>query len=169
MVLGIALANQLMEIHQANSFCGNVDIPIEAAAVPVAIPTKRLTTMPFFPGCAELTGGEKRNCSQQKLSEYLESHAGYATGKTTHRTAGNATIEVWIGADGLVKSHRTYKAVGHGRSSDLARIVDNMMAEGIRWEPATVNGKPVSSSTMVSLHYNMVWAGGLKKKDSQSK
>ncbi|NJC27988.1 energy transducer TonB [Neolewinella antarctica] len=118
-----------------------------------------IITMPYFPGCQGEVGYKKRQCSEAALQIYLKEHAGFPSGKVVHQTAGNASIEIWIGPDGSISNHRMIASPGYGRGEDLRHIVTDVMAKEIKWEPATIDGLPVTVSTTVRLHYNMLWGG----------
>ncbi|WP_026231853.1 energy transducer TonB [Neolewinella persica] len=116
-------------------------------------------TMPFFPGCQSFKGKDKRACSSKRMYAYIYDQASYPVGNPTQRTAGIVEVEFLVGSDGLIRNPKLKRGPGHGRGGDALRIINNMIAEGICWEPATAGGEPIRTQMAITIQYNMVWAG----------
>ena len=70
-----------------------------------------------------------------------------------------------INAKGVVRSIRIIRAPDQRHGEDVIRILENMEADGLRWEPGSLNGKPVGVKTGAIIRYNMIWAGERPGKD----
>jgi len=121
--------------------------------------------MPFYPGCEHLTGKEKRACSTEKMYRYIYDNTAYPAGNPSHRTAGIVSVDFLINAKGVVRNIRIIRAPDQRHGEDVIRILKNMEADGIRWEPGSLNGKPVGVKTGAIIRYNMIWAGERPGKD----
>ncbi len=144
-------------------YCGTEDFQPDKQHSPVvaveAPPENVVFTNPYFPGCDGLTGKEKRTCSQHNLMDYLHRHAGYAAGNPVHKSAGLVVADFVVTPTGSIQDIQLLRAPDRERGQDVVRLLQEMEGNGIRWEPATRNGKPISQRMVVRVRYNMVWAG----------
>jgi hypothetical protein len=91
--------------------------------------------------------------------EYIYDHTTYPAGDPIHKSAGIVVADFIISSTGTIRDIRLIRAPNQAQSNDVTRILSEMGANGIRWEPATMNGRPTSRRMAVKVHYNMVWAG----------
>lgn len=157
LIMAVVLVNK----YSNNTICQPVPVAHatpKVAKVPEAF-KKVITTMPYFPGCENARGKSKRDCSHNLMKTYLHDHAAYPVGSPTQKTAGAVIVEFLVRPDGKVRDPKLLRDPGYGRGADALRIINNMEAEGILWEPATRNGRPISSRMTITIRYNMVWAG----------
>lgn len=127
---------------------------IERPMVPVHF------TMPFFPGCSELRDEQKRECSRQRMYDYIYGHTAYPAGKPIHKSAGIVVANFVITPEGKIKDIRLLREPKRDQGRDVVRILKEMEDNGIYWEPATRNGRPTSQRIAITVRYNMVWATG---------
>lgn len=118
-----------------------------------------ISTAPYLPGCLQSNEQAKVSCSNEQLMEYIYDHTAYPAGAPIHRTAGIVVADFIISSSGTIRDIRLIREPNREQGKDVVRILGEMEANGIRWEPATMNGRPTSRRMAVTVRYNMVWAG----------
>ena len=158
LIMAIMLLTQ-SEISQPTPLPYTGTKMVETPQIEEKVSKPVITTIPFFPGCDDLAGQKKRDCSNERMYSYIYDQAAYPVGQPSQRTAGIVEIEFLITANGSIRDRKLLRSPGHRRGEDALRIINNMEAEGIRWEPSTRDGQPISARMVITIHYNMVWAG----------
>lgn len=96
---------------------------------------------------AQFAGGEKQ------LADFFSSHLNYPENAAVRHIEGAVVITFTIDAEGFVRDAKVRNGLGHGCDQEALRLVQSMP----RWEPATINGKPVACGKTVRVHFRMAW------------
>ncbi|GAB4487270.1 MAG: hypothetical protein OHK0019_02090 [Saprospiraceae bacterium] len=96
---------------------------------------------------AQFAGG------QEKLSEFFSRHLLYPEKAAIRHIEGAVMITFTVNADGTIRNEKVRNGLGHGCDQEALRLVQSMP----RWEPATINGKPVACGQTVRVDFRMVY------------
>lgn len=121
-------------------------------------PPVRITSA-YFPGCENVEGKEKADCSKRLMYDYVYRNTAYPAGKPIHKTAGIVVVSFLVTTQGTIKDVQLSQEPRREQGLDVLRIIEKMGKDGIRWEPATADGVPISQRVYLKVQYNMVWAG----------
>jgi protein TonB len=107
--------------------------------------------MAHFPGCDTLTNVDAKNCTLQKVSNYLRSHLVYPEEARTAKVAGTVVVEFIIDETGKVKDPVVKESIGSGCDGEAVRLISSMPA----WVPAKEKGKPVKSIMALPVRFEI--------------
>ncbi len=126
--------------------------------------------MPFFAGCTEFNDDhkKKRNCSNQKLIEFVSSNLIYPEEAKNQEIEGIVYVSFNVNEKGELYKPQIKRNIGGGCGKEALRVISLMP----NWEPGSMNGKAVdvvmtlpvrfSLSTGNNSRYKIHW-GNLKK------
>lgn len=87
----------------------------------------------------------------EKLEAYFAGNMQYPDNALFRHLEGVVTITFTIDATGAVSKAQIRSGLGHGCDEEALRLVSNMP----KWEPATLNGKPVASGKTLRIDFRM--------------
>lgn len=110
--------------------------------------------MPYFAGCEHLKIGtaEKRNESNRKIVEFVESNLVYPDSAKAAAIEGVVVVRFTIDEHGNVQEPRLMYDLGLGCGDEALRIVREMP----RWTPATKDGAPVIVELEMPVRFEFV-------------
>lgn len=106
---------------------------------------KIVEDMPRFPGCEDknLENTELRECSREKMLEYINKNLVYPPSAKVDKVEGMAVVQFKIEKDGTLKNIRVVRNPGSGTGGAAAAVIRKMNADGIRWIPGKQRGRKV--------------------------
>ncbi|MCC6726082.1 MAG: energy transducer TonB [Saprospiraceae bacterium] len=115
-----------------------------------------------FPGCSGLGSVSEQNiCAQSRLDDFIEKNLKYPElAKEQDFKPRIVRVELTVDADGRIMYPRVLD--GGIREYDLAAqaVFIEMAKQGIAWEPASLNGQPLKTPTIVNVRFS--WQGRAK-------
>ncbi len=98
--------------------------------------------MPYFPGCTDYADNseEKRDCSNQRLVNFLAEHLVYPEAAQKEGLEGTVYVGFEVAADGQVQNAKIIRDIGGGCGAAALDVINAMP----RWEPARDAGEAVS-------------------------
>ena len=96
---------------------------------------------------ALFTGG------QEQLSVFLSQHLRYPEKAAVRHVEGAVVVTFTVDAEGYVRNAKIRNGLGHGCDQEAMRLVQMLP----RWEPATINGRPVACGKTVRVDFRMAW------------
>lgn len=94
---------------------------------------------------AQFAGG------QEKLSQYFAQHLRYPEKAAIRHIEGTVTVTFTIGSDGAVSKAKIRGGLGGDCDKEALRLVASMP----KWQPATLNGKPIACGKTVRVEFRM--------------
>lgn len=88
---------------------------------------------------------------QDQLSEFLMQHLRYPEKAAARHIEGTVLVTFTIDARGVVRNAKIRNGLGHGCDQEALRLVESLP----RWEPATLNGKPVACGKTLRVEFRM--------------
>ena len=102
---------------------------------------KEVEQMPRFPGCENIKASEEeiRNCTNEKLLEFVHSNVKYPEAAKINKVEGTAVIQFVVEESGKVTNGRVVRDInGHFKAPVLA-----MLGEMPEWLPGKQEGRAV--------------------------
>lgn len=161
---GIAIMLVLLILQTGTGEIPASSVPVNGATDDVLFKEKHpevviTSTPPYLLCCRQKNEQKKVACSNERLMDYIYDHTAYPAGKPIHKTAGIVVADFVISPSGTIRDIRLIRVPKRDQGKDVVRILSEMEANGIRWQPATLNGQPAGQRMAVTIQYNMVWAG----------
>jgi protein TonB len=94
---------------------------------------------------AQFAGG------QEQLSNFYTQHLRYPEKAAVRHIEGTVLVTFTVNAEGAVHNVKIRNGLGHGCDQEALRLVQSMP----RWEPATLNGRPVACGKTVRVDFRM--------------
>jgi len=94
---------------------------------------------------AQFAGG------RQQISDYFSQHLRYPENAAVRHIEGTVVVVFTVDAEGYVRQAKIRSGLGHGCDQEALRLVQAMP----RWEPATINGRPVACGKTVRVDFRM--------------
>ena len=109
--------------------------------------------MPYFSGCEDQKNGSenKRNCSNQRLVNYISKHLRYPDSARTLGIEGVVYINFVVNQSGVVENPTVVREIGGGCGKIALDIVKNMP----NWEPGLINGEPVNVLLNLPINFSL--------------
>lgn len=110
--------------------------------------------MPVFGSCAELTGKELKNCSNQNLFAHMYEHVTYPKDLPEGQDEGMALTEFVVAKDGKVTDVRSIESkmpVHPALSEAAANAIRNLP----NFRPGMQDGKPVNVKMVLPMRFKM--------------
>ncbi len=107
---------------------------------------KVVQEMPRFPGCegnAEMSSEQKRNCSNEKLLEYLFANLTYPKLARENGVEGRVYIQFIVEKDSSVREVKVVRNIGAGCGEAAPDVVNGMNDLEEKWRPGYQRGVPV--------------------------
>lgn len=106
---------------------------------------KVVEDMPRFPGCEDVITSkkEKKNCSQQKLLEYIYNNLQYPKEAKDNGIEGRAILQFVVQKNGSVGSIKIIRNPGGGTGEAAKAVIEKMNTDGIQWIAGKQRGKLV--------------------------
>lgn len=107
---------------------------------------KVVDQMPLFPGrdCGEIKKYSKRKtCADKAMLEYIYSRVKYPANAREGGVMGMAVVRFVVEKTGVVTGITIVRDPGGGLGEAAAKVVRQMKADNLRWEPGLLKGKPV--------------------------
>lgn len=108
-------------------------------------------TMPYFPGCTETDHQLKKQCSEQKMLEYISNNIKYPAKARRKKITGTVYAKFVIDKDGTLTAFSIIKDIGGGCGKEVLRLLKAMP----KWEPATQRGIPVRVQFTLPIKFDM--------------
>lgn len=124
-------------------------------------------TMPRFPGCEEVEKStDQRKCSEVALLAYVDSTLVYPLGLNTLSGRVMTVVSFTINKDGYVINPRIARDPGFGTGDAALRVIEEMMADSIRWTPGKMGGRAVPVQFNLPVRFGSA-LGGEKENDNK--
>ncbi|WP_116126374.1 energy transducer TonB [Lewinella sp. IMCC34183] len=107
---------------------------------------KIVEQMPLFraEACGQLEAyAERKACADQAMLEHIHQHITYPPQAREIGKEGLAVITFIVETDGSISNIRLARDPGGGLGEVALAAVEQMEANGARWEPGIQKGKPV--------------------------
>lgn len=111
----------------------------------------RVSHMPYFPGCDNLKdkSKEKRECSNQRLIEYVSSYLTYPDEAKSKSIEGIVYVSFIIDEEGNVIDPTVERDIGGGCGAEALRVVSTMA----QWESGREKGKAVKTKMNLPVRF----------------
>ena len=107
---------------------------------------------PFFAGCGHLSqASEKRECSDEKLVQFIRDQLKLATKNVLYETEGLVRVQFVVDKNGRVK-HPEILTAPDEESAAISKQIINRMPD---WEPAVFNERAVSVRMVLPIQFNI--------------
>ncbi len=102
----------------------------------------KVDQMPRFPGCEEIQGNlsEKDKCAQQKMLDFIYSHAKYPDKAKDEGIEGMVVVRFIVEKDGNITGKKILKGLSPELDEEVLRVVEQMP----RWIPGKNGNKKVN-------------------------
>lgn len=164
----LAVLPAVAVLLMAFSFAGNMPNPtlltdnqlsekVNELILPDTIPTgekvyQTVDEMPRFPGCEDLSKeGEREQCSQAKLFEFLSKNLKYPAVAKEKAIEGMVVVKFVVQKDGSLADIDIIKGIGSGCDEEVLRIVDLMP----KWIPGQNVRKPVAVEFKLPIRFKL--------------
>lgn len=115
--------------------------------------------MPIFPDCAEMPdipgNTAKNDCSQRKMTAYIQSQLQYPEAARKARVKGRVTVQFIVEADGTVSNIACIGDIGYGCCEEAVRVIETMNALPERWSPGKHRGRPVRVQIVAPVQFKL--------------
>jgi TonB family protein len=113
--------------------------------------------MPRFPGCEHLNTNdqEKRECSTQKLYEYIDSNLRYPEDAMRLGVEGTCVVTFTVETNGKLTDIVIYREVHPSIDKEALRLVASMNEMEESWVPGTQRGKPTGVSFVLPISFEL--------------
>lgn len=106
---------------------------------------KQAEQVPRFPGCEDMVSiGEKNECANKKLLEYVYSSLNYPAEARKKRIEGRVTLRFAVTKDGKIENVEVLRDIGGGCGEEAKRVIESMNNLTQKWIPGSQNGKNVN-------------------------
>ena len=132
-------------------------IAINMSALPAQFEEERddsflfVQELPRFAGCENLrrTTAYKRQCSQQKMLEFISQHIKYPANARAKRIMGMVVINLIVDRQGKLINASILKDIGGGCAEEALRII-KLMPD---WIPAKHRGEAVKAQFTIPIQF----------------
>ena len=106
---------------------------------------KVVEEMPRFPGCEdeEPSSEELRNCSQQKMLEYIYTNITYPKEARDKGLQGVVVVQFVIKKNGTIENAKIVRNIGGGCGEQALKVVKSFNDMPEKWRPGYQRGNPV--------------------------
>ncbi|MCB0586748.1 MAG: TonB family protein, partial [Phaeodactylibacter sp.] len=112
--------------------------------------------MPRFPGCEGLSSTEeKRQCSEEKLLEFIYQNLDYLVLARENCIEGTVVIQFVIEKDGSVTNARIVRDIGGQFGEAALSVVRKMKKQGLKWIPGKQRGRPVHVQFTMPIRFRL--------------
>lgn len=94
---------------------------------------------------AQFAGG------REQLADFFIQHLRYPENAAVRHIEGTVEVAFTIDSTGAVRNANIRSGLGHGCDEEALRLVQSMP----RWEPATMDGKPVACGKTIRVDFRM--------------
>lgn len=106
---------------------------------------KIVEDMPIFPGCEdENSQQERRNCSSNKLNEFIRQNLVYPESAKQNKVEGSVVVQFVVFKDGSIDNINVVRDIGHGCGEEAKRVIALMRNMDQGWFPGRQRGKKVN-------------------------
>lgn len=106
--------------------------------------------LPVFAGCDEsLTGEELKQCSNQKMIEFIGKNLVYPKTAAQSGIEGMVVVSFIVEKDGSISEVKGLKGIGGGCDEEVMRVVYSMP----NWRPGIEDGKPVRTELKLPVKF----------------
>ena len=88
---------------------------------------------------------------QEQLTRFFTQHLRYPETAAVRHIEGTVVVTFTIDTAGAVCNAKIRNSLGHGCDQEALRLVQSMP----RWEPATLNGRPVACGKTIRVDFRM--------------
>lgn len=132
------------ETYSALSASGSPPLPPPPPRIVCSDLFRVIEEMPRFPGCEELTSPEeKRQCSGEKLLEFLYQNLTYPPLARENCVEGTVVIQFVVEKDGTVTNATIVRDIGAHCGEAALDAVNLMNEQGLKWIPGRQRGRVV--------------------------
>lgn len=110
--------------------------------------------MPRFPGCEDLTGDERKNCSNKNLLNFIYKEVQYPSAAKKDGIEGTVISQFVVSKDGQVYDLEILKDPGSGLGEEVLRVLKKMSADLI-WVPGQHQGKAVNVAFTLPVKFKL--------------
>lgn len=107
--------------------------------------------MPTFPGCEELEGKERKDCSNEKVIEFIAKNVVYPEEAKDSGVEGTAIVYFEVQKDGSVKNIKIRK----NAHPLLDKAAIDVVRKFPKWEPGMQLGRPVVVSQNLPIKFEL--------------
>jgi protein TonB len=113
--------------------------------------------MPYFPGCEELSGDERKKCSDKKMVNFIGKKAYYTTMARESAFEGTVYIRFVVEKDGTISNIEVIKdnTEGGGLKESALKAVKSMNEMNEKWKPGKQRGNPVRVRIIVPVKFKL--------------
>lgn len=89
----------------------------------------------------------------EQLSNFFSQHLRYPEKAAVRHIEGTVVVTFTVDAAGYIRDLKIRKGLGQGCDQEALRLVQSMP----RWEPATINGRPVACGKTVGVDFKLAY------------
>ncbi len=104
---------------------------------------RKVDQMPRFPGCEELSGNEREECSKKNLLEFIYKNISYPKEAKDAGIYGTVVAQFVINKDGSVRDVNLLRDIGGNCGEVTVKVIESMNSMPERWIPGVQDGKKV--------------------------
>ncbi len=112
---------------------------------------KKVDVMPMFPGCDGITYENLKNCSSEKLLEFVYKNLKYPSEAKSKGVEGMVVVKFIVEKNGKISGAEMVRSVGSGTDEEVLRVV-NMMPD---WIPGKQNGQGVRTQFVLPVKFQL--------------
>ena len=125
---------------------------------------QQVDQLPVFVGCdATLEGDALRQCSNQKMIEFVSKNMIYPKAAVENGIEGMVVVSFMVEADGSVSEVKSVKGIGGGCEEEVMRVLYSMPD----WKPGMKDGKPVRTELKLPVKFVAAQAEAMSQKKIQ--
>ena len=109
--------------------------------------------MPRYSGCEDFDGSnkEKKDCSDQKLLQYIYKNIKYPKKARKQEIEGNALVKFVIYEDGTINDIEVLRGLNKEIKEECYKLINNMSS----WVPGYKDGKPVKVHFTIPIKFRL--------------
>ena len=111
--------------------------------------------MPRFPGCENMSGAQRDDCSKKKMMEYIASNLKYPENAKKEGIEGTAIVQFVIGKNGKISSVNVLRDVNSTFGAAAKKVIESMNSMPESWTPGVQNGKKVNVSLTLTINFKL--------------
>ncbi|NNF34163.1 MAG: TonB family protein [Saprospiraceae bacterium] len=111
--------------------------------------------MPRFPGCEDMTGAERENCSKKNLLEYIYTNIKYPKEARDAGIQGMVVVQFVVNKDGSVRDVNLLRDIGGQCGQAATGVVESMNSMPAKWIPGVQNGKKVDVLYTIPVRFKL--------------
>jgi len=122
--------------------------------------------MPRFPGCEDKESKrEKKECSIEKLYQYVYDNLEYPELALKDSIEGKVTVRFEVKKDGSISNIKILRDIGYGCGDAAKKVIESMNQNDIKWIPGKQGGREVNVWYTMQVFFKLANAQKQRKKE----